>query len=418
MKAFEHNTPNEKTPSLMKYYYSRDKTLLGKTEDYHVLKEQVLANGYYTYRIKRLESNHSRILVETAYGERRWCIDCASNDYLGVNSSPAIYKSVIEAIQKYGIGAQGASMLNGNTPIHFELEEALAGFLRKEATLLSSSGYASQIAAMQGLLRPKDVVFYDQLSHSSLVDGMRLSGAAMYQYPHLDIRSLQMLLKTHRDDFRGAMIVTDGVFSAEGTIAPIPDLVRLAKSYDSTLLVDDAHGIGTTNDGKGCSAYEGVDIITGTLSKALGSAGGFITGSQEIIEYLRLFGTANCATTNLSIANAAASLQALRILETSPNLVKGLQEKVRYFRSKLREHDVHTTDSCAPIVAIICGNDVNAYKAWRELFKKGVLTHALPFPIVPKGKARIRIRLNSAISFTELDCVAEKISQITEYIIQ
>lgn len=409
-----NDTPNYKTTSVFRFLNTRDKFLLGKTLKYFDFQQQALKSNIYTYRINCLERKNARVLVQTANGEKKWVIDCASNDYLQMNQIPEVRNAAIEAIREYGVGAQGASMLNGNTPVHFALEQALAKFLRKEATILSSSGYTSQLAATQGLLRPTDVCFYDQYSHSSLVDGMRLSGATLYKYPHLDISALKKLIQDYRDKFMGAMIVTDGVFSAEGTIAPVPELVQLAREYNAVLLVDDAHGFGTINDGKGCSVYDGVDIITGTLSKALGSAGGFICGAQSTIEYLRFFGSANCSTTNLSVANAASSLQALKIIERNPAIVTRLQENVRYLRKKLSDNGIKTADTPCPIVVLICGKDAAAYEAWRDVFNAGVLVHALPFPIVPHGKSRLRIRLHTGLEVSDLDFVGDAIIKVSK----
>ena len=408
------NNISYKTTTVLRFLNTKDHDLLNKTEEYSFLKQDALENKVYPYRVNSLERIAPKVLVQTEDGEKKWVIDCATNDYLRMNDNPEVIRAAVEAIQQYGIGAQGASMLNGNTPIHFELEQMLASFLRKEAASLSSSGYASQLAATQGLLRPTDAVFFDHYSHSSLVDGMRLSGATMYQYPHRDTEALRKLLQDYRHKFRGAMIVTDGVFSAEGTIAPVAELVELARAHNAVLLVDDAHGIGTINGGKGCSIHDGIDLITGTLSKSFGSAGGFICGSEKLVDYLRFFGTANCSTTNVSVANAAASLQALKIIQSDPAIVGGLQEKVGYLRQQLYKNGIETVDSPAPIVSLVCGKDRYAYEAWRKVFDAGILVHALPFPIVPHGEARLRIRINTALEKADLDTVVDVITDVSK----
>ena len=280
--------------------------------------------------------------------------------------------------------------------------------------LLTNSGYACQMAVTQGLLRSTDAVFYDGFCHSSLVDGMQLSGAAMYRFRNGRQELLKDLLAKHRFGHRGALIVTDGVFSTDGTLAAVEGLIAAARAYDARLFVDDAHGIGTTNAGKGCSVFEGVDLVSGTLSKALGSAGGFVAGPVPVIDYLRLFGNAACNTVHVSVPNAAAALAALKLLQGEPGLVDRLQAKARYFRHELRQRGIETTDSPVPIISLVCGRDSDALRAWRALFDAGLLTHALPFPLVPRGQACVRLRLTLGFDEEHMDTVIRILSSRKE----
>ena len=398
-----------KSSSILRFLNTSGSDLFEKTERFHEYTETVFADRLWAYRICRLEKNGSRLLVETEFGERKWVLDCASNDYLQLSTDPEVIAATHSAVSALGVGAQGASMLNGNTLLHLELEKTLAQFLGKEAVLLSPSGYASMMSVMQGFLRPTDAVFYDRLCHSSLVDGMKLSGATMHFYPNRCVESLEKLLRDHRKQHRGAIVVTDGVFSAHGTIAPVAELVTLCRQYEAKLLVDDAHGIGTLNHGHGCAVMDGVDIVTGTLSKSLGACGGFVAGSKNVINYLRMFGNATCSTTNVSVANTAAALQSLRIIQREPERVKRLQEKVRKLRQSLSQMGIETVDTPAPIIALICGRDLDAWLAWQAMFNAGILLHALPFPIVPHGEALLRLRINLGLADKDLDYIANAI---------
>jgi len=400
-----------KKASLLRFMDSEAPDVFAKGEGYYEYIAGLKKERIYGYRVNTLSRDGCMAYVDVE-GEKKWIIDCASNDYLGMNKNPEVIKAVQTAAEEYGVGSQGASMLNGNTPIHFELERELAEFLGMEAATLSSSGYGSQIAAMQGLLRPSDAVFYDRLCHSSLTDGMRVSGATAYKYPHLDLDALEKLLKDFRHKHHGALIVTDGVFSAEGTVADVAGLMDLGRAYDARVLVDDAHGLGTLNGGRGSTYPVHADIVTGTLSKSLAAAGGFIAGPKNIIDYLRLFGSANCSTTNLTVANAAASLASLRIITTRPDLNEKLHNNVRYLRRRLAEKGVRTTNSASTIISVVCGDDFDAYRAWRKLFDKGVLSHPLPFPIVPFGQSRVRLRINASLTEEALDQVAVAVGEI------
>lgn len=302
-------------------------------------------------------------------------------------------------------------MLNGNTPIHIELESELSSFLNKEDTTLCASGYAMMAATTCGLLRGSDIVFYDQHSHPSLIDGMSISGVRMIRFPHNDAPALQSLMDKYRSAGRGAMIVADGVCSIDGSIAPVENLSRLAKDYDARLFIDDAHGIGTLSGGVGCTYGHEVDIIGGVLSKALASCGGFVSGPRNVIDYLRFFGRFNCATTNVSVANAAAANSSLKILKREPNRVNDLNQKVSKLRRILVDFGVEVIDSSTSILCIICGRDIDAYKLWRAILDKGVLCHALPFPIVPKGKARIRFRVNANMSDEDLEKIGDAVAE-------
>lgn len=409
------NRPKQdyRTTSPLKFLTSTSNDVFSRTADYGNLANSIKADNLWSFGATRLARKGGRILVKTETDEQKWLIDAASNDYLGLSHNLEIISSVTEAIVSYGVGAQGASMLGGNTPIHRDLENELADFLGKEAVMVGSSGYAVMIAACQGLLYQKDVVFYDSFCHQSLVDGMSLSGSKMYKYPHNDIKTLHELVEKYRHKYRGAMIVTDGVCSTNGSIAPIAELSTLSKQHHVRLFVDDAHGIGTLNAGRGCTANHDVDLVGGVLSKTFASAGGFLAGSREVIDYVRFFGNATCATTNISIANAATGLAALRLIRREPERVDALTNRVCFIREALAKEGCTVLDR-APIISIVCGSDVNAYHAWRDMFDGGVLAHALPFPIAPFEQAQLRLRINMALEDQDVADIIKAISHVVK----
>ena len=401
--------PLYETSSVIRCLTAPGKDLFAKTLKYKEMCDSAKADKMFTCRITCTHRKNGVLLAKTETGEERWVVDVASNDYLSLSHHPEVIAAVNEAIKEYGVGAQGAAMLNGNTPLHRILEEELAAFLGKEAVSMSSSGYGTMSAVISAITRSTDVIFHDHYCHPCLEDGMAISGAKTYKYPHNDMDALAKLLEQYRHRYRGALIVSDGVCSTNGSVAPVPELASLAKRYEARLFIDDAHGIGTLNGGRGCTAGHQVDLVGGVFSKALASAGGFIAGDKEVIEYIRFFGRSNCSTTNISVANAAASLAALRILRREPERVEALNAKVRRLREGLYDLGYPTSDSNSAIVSLICGTDADAYRAWRKMFDAGVLVHALPFPIVPLGESRIRVRLNHSLSNEHVGRVIEAI---------
>jgi 8-amino-7-oxononanoate synthase len=404
--------PHYETTSPLKYLTTPDREIFSRTVGYAALVKSAKLDDVWAFGVTRLAREGGHILVKTETGEEKWVIDAASNDYLGLSHNPVIVMAVTEAIISYGVGAQGASMLGGSTQVHKDLENELADFLGKEAVALCASGYSMMTAACQGLLHKGDVVFYDSFCHRSLVDGMILSRSKMYQYPHNDMETLRGLLLLHRNKYRGAMIITDGVCSTNGTIAPVAELVTLSQKHNARLFVDDAHGIGTLNNGEGCTKGYPVDLVGGVLSKALGASGGFLAGSREVIDYIRFFGNANCATTNISVANAAAALAALRLIRREPERVHALNHRIRMIQEDLSKNG-YTTLGTTPIISIICGSDSEAYKAWRTMFEMGILAHALPFPIVPFQQSRLRLRVNMFLDDRDVKNIVEAITQVT-----
>jgi 7-keto-8-aminopelargonate synthetase-like enzyme/acyl-CoA synthetase (AMP-forming)/AMP-acid ligase II/pimeloyl-ACP methyl ester carboxylesterase/acyl carrier protein len=392
--------------------------LFARTDRYMNFCKSVQIDQMYSFELNRIEQREGGlVLIETKDGERRWAVDLASHDYLGLTRHPEVIRATHEAIEEFGVGASGATLLNGNTPIHRALELELADWLHKEAVVLCPSGFSMMSAVTSGLLRPSDVVFFDEYSHASLLEGIKLSGARSIRFPHNDMQSLQRLLQRYRAESRGAMIVTDGVCSIDGSCAPVAELVAMAKNHEARLVIDDAHGIGTVGDGRGVTAGHDVDLVGGVLSKALGACGGFVAGERRVVEYIRFFGKSACATTNVSVANAAAALASLRLLRSEPSRVFELQQRVHRLRRGLRAEGVAVAETDAPIVSIVIGRDADAYRAWREALDLGVLAQALPFPIVPRDQARVRARVSHRLDPDLLDRAASALADASREVV-
>lgn len=386
--TWEHSSP-------LAFLNAPGRDLFARTDAYSDFCQGMQRDQLYSFELARIDEREGgQVLIETRDRERRWAVDLSSHDYLGLTRHPKVIEATRLAIEEFGVGASGATLLNGNTPVHRALEAELAEWLGKEAVALCPSGFSMMSGVTSGLLRPSDIVFFDEYSHASLLDGIRLSGARSIRFPHNNVDALQKLMARYRSECRGAMIVTDGVCSIDGSCALVGELATLARTYEARLVVDDAHGIGTIGDGRGTTVGHTVDLVGGVLSKALGACGGFVAGERRVVDYIRFFGRSACATTNVSVANAAAALASLRLIRSEPDRVTQLQQKVQDFRVTLRKEGIQVSDTPAPIVAIVVGRDADAYRLWREALDLGVLAQALPFPIVPREQARIRARIS------------------------
>lgn len=399
MTIVQTNKASARERSLLRFRRSVGRDLLTKTKDFCDFADELRADRTYGYRVRLEHRSGGQALARTDFGDERWIIDGTSNDYLGLATDDRVTSAVVDAVQRHGVGAQGAGMLNGNSIAHAQLEHELAAFLGFEAVMLVPSGFGAMQGTCQALLTPTDAVFADKYCHSSIEAGLRLGGGRIYRYPHRNAAALERLLEDHRDKHRGALIVTDGVFSTEGTVADVPALIDLARRFECRLMVDDAHGIGVLGPGgRGCGTGKGVDILGGTLSKSFGSGGGFVASDRATIEYLRLFAVSACTTTNLSIANAAGAHAALQVIRSEPARQTRLATLIEQVRSGLRRAGLDVGSDPTPIINITVGRDSLTYERWRELFDHGLLTHALPFPIVPHGKSAIRFRLTLSMT--------------------
>lgn len=323
-----------------------------------------------------------------------------SNDYLGLSTDPRVRRAAAEAAEAFGTGATASRLINGTMRPHEALERRLARFKNAEAALVFPTGYMANLGTIAALVGKGDVVYADRLCHASLIDGCRLSGASFRVFPHCDAQALERALR-RGVRARRRLIVTDGVFSMDGDLAPLPALAEVASRYEAILLVDDAHGTGVLGaTGRGTaqhlSAEDGIDVAIGTLSKALGSLGGFVTGSARLIDYLIQRARTFIYTTASPPSALAAALAALEIAEKEPARRVRLLRLARTLRQKLISLGLNVPEGETPIIPVIIGDSARALRMSQFLRREGFLVPAIRPPAVPPGTARLRISVQAS----------------------
>jgi glycine C-acetyltransferase len=301
--------------------------------------------------------------------------------------------------------------------LHLELEKRLAAFKGVEAAITFQSGFTANLATIPALVGKEDVIFSDWLNHASIIDGCRLSGGKIIPYDHCDAASLEAVIKENLSQFRRAIIITDGVFSMDGDVAPLDKIYEVAKKYDILLMVDDAHGEGVLGKGgRGIVDHFGlhgkVDVEVGTMSKAFGVVGGVVAGTPVIVEWLRLRGRPFLFSSAVTVPDAAACIAALDILESSTELVDRLWDNAKYFKTEMKKLGFDTGVSTTPITPVMLGEAPLAQQFSRELFEAGVFAMALGYPTVPQGKARIRVMISAAHAKGDLDKGLEAFAKV------
>ncbi|MBC8103414.1 MAG: glycine C-acetyltransferase [Cytophagales bacterium] len=352
------------------------------------------------------------LTVESAPGPRvfvegREMINLSSNNYLGLASDPRLKAAAIRAVEKYGAGAGAVRPIIGNLAIHNELEEVLSRFKGVQDTLVFQSGFTSNAGTIPTVTEAADVILSDELNHASIIDGCRLSKAKRVAYKHRDMEALEDALQSTQDS-RIRLIITDGVFSMDGDVAPLDKICDLAEQYDAAVMVDDAHGSGVMGkNGRGTASHFGVkdrvDIQLGTLSKAVGVVGGYIAGSRALKDWLTQRARPFLFSTGAPPAVAGACIEALRIMENDASLTERLWENTRYWQSGLRNlgFDIGVTET--PITPVLVGDEEKAQSLQRELRAAGILALAVVFPTVARGKARVRTMPTAAHTRADFD---------------
>lgn len=371
------------------------------------LKQQNLYNT-----IRTIDSPQGAWLVVDGKRVLNFC----SNNYLGLANDARLKHAARGAIEKFGVGPAAVRSIAGTLSLHLELEQRLAKFKGVEATITFQSGFNSNGAVIPALVAKEDVIFSDELNHASIIDGARLSGAKIVRYAHNDAEDLEhRILET--GNYRRALIITDGVFSMDGDIAPLPQIVEVAERHDLMLMVDDAHGEGVLGrGGRGIVDHFGmhgrVDVEVGTLSKAFGVVGGYVAGKKEIVEWLRQRGRPFLFSSAIPAADAAACIAAVDILEESTELVDRLWDNARYFKTEIQRLGFDTGASETPITPVMLGDAQLAQNFSRALFDNAIFAMAIKYPTVPQGKARLRVILSAAHSREDLDKGLEAFMQV------
>ncbi|MFY4773970.1 glycine C-acetyltransferase [Metabacillus sp. RGM 3146] len=333
-------------------------------------------------------------------------IQLSSNNYLGLTSHPRLRQAALSAVEKYGAGTGSVRTIAGTLTMHEELEKKLAEFKHTEAALVFQSGFTTNQGVLSAILTDKDVVISDALNHASIIDGIRLTKAARKVYKHADTKDLERALKESAD-YRVRLIVTDGVFSMDGNIAPLPEIVELAEKYDALVMVDDAHASGVLGEnGRGTVNHFGLDgrvhIQVGTLSKAIGVLGGYVASTRTLIDYLIHKGRPFLFSTSHPPAVTEACIEAINVLIEEPELIEKLWENTRFFKKGLEELGFQTGTSETPITPVIVGDEALSHKFSDRLLEYGVFAQGIAFPTVAKGMARVRTIVTAQHSKEEL----------------
>ena len=365
--------------------------------------KSIRRNGLYKSETQIVTPQNT--LIRTPDGET---INFCANNYLGLANHPEIVEAAAEGLGEYGYGLASVRFICGTQDLHKALERRISGFLNTDDTILYTSCFDANAGLFETLFGPEDAVISDALNHASIIDGIRLCKARRSIYPHADMAHLDGRLKDAADA-RFRVIATDGVFSMHGDVAPLKEICRLADAHDALVMVDDSHATGFLGaNGRGtpefCGVEDRIDILTGTLGKALGGAsGGFTTGRGEIIEYLRQRSRPYLFSNTLAPPIVAGGLKALDLAETRPEYRRNLMQNTAYFRKAMSERGFHIAEGIHPIVPIMLGDEQKTVRMAMAMNERGIFVVGFSYPVVPKGEARIRVQISAAHTQKQLD---------------
>lgn len=384
-----------------------DKAIAWIDDEIAALKEAGLFN-----RIRTIESpmdGHVTI-------DGRSLLNFCANNYLGLANHPRLRTAVKEAVDRYGVGPGAVRTIAGTMTLHIQLEERLAAFKRADACITLQSGFTANLATIPALVGKGDVIFSDELNHASIIDGSRLSRANVVRYAHNDVADLRRKI-AETTEYGRRLIVTDGVFSMDGDIAPLDKICEVAEEHDILLMVDDAHGEGVLGEGgRGIVDHFGlhgrVDVEVGTLSKAFGVMGGLVAGKKSIIDWLRQRGRPFLFSSALTVPDTAACLAAVELLQESTELVDRLWRNAALFKQEMQAMGFNTGVTQTPIVPVMLGEAALAQKFSQRLFEEGVFAMAIAYPTVPQGKARIRVMNSAAHSQNDLEVALDTFGRV------
>ncbi|MBE3599079.1 MAG: glycine C-acetyltransferase [Limnochordaceae bacterium] len=372
---------------------------------------ELRARGIFRYP-RVLDSPQQAVAVV----DGRKVINLSSNNYLGLANHPYLKETAEKAVRDWGVGSGAVRPIIGTLRMHEELERRIAAFKKTEAALVFQSGFTANAGTVAAILGKEDVIVSDELNHASIIDGCRLSRAEIRIFPHRDVEALRRLLEEARPKARRILVVTDGVFSMDGDIAPLPEIVRVAREFGAITMVDDAHASGVLGkNGRGSVDHFGLhgqlDIQVGTLSKAIGVLGGYVAGSRSLIDYLIARARPFLFSTSHPPAVTAACLAAFDLLEREPERIQRLWDNTRYFKDGLKRIGFDTGASETPITPVIVGDESKAMRLSDELFDLGVFAQGIVYPTVPRGKARVRTIVTAEHTRDDLDRALEAFEQ-------
>ncbi|MFN8438632.1 MAG: aminotransferase class I/II-fold pyridoxal phosphate-dependent enzyme [Cytophagales bacterium] len=407
---------NSTEQSLADFFEIAENDVLSRASYFQKFIDDITLKKHFNYkRVATDASGSSRQIICNSDGRLRDMIYMASNDYLSLCNHNRLKKASINAILKYGVGASSAPLLGGTTELHVELEEKIAKFKYCESAMLFSSGFGTNYGAIMALLNNKDLAIVDMYAHASIIDGCKNTNLKYFK--HNDPQSLEQILARNHSEYRTKMVIIDGVYSMEGDIAKLDEIVEIARRYGALIMLDEAHATGVLGkNGHGTLEHfnlqRKVDIVTGTFSKALGAVGGFVAGSKEIITLLNFYARSYMFSAAISTPTVAAVLEALDIIEEEPEHRIKLWQNIIYFKSGLLSLGFNIGNCETAIFPIIIGNDNITKEICRELHESNIYVNPVLYPAVPKRLSRIRISLMSAHSFEQLDYVLNKLEHL------
>lgn len=366
--------------------------------------EEVQEMGMYPYFTPIQEVTGNKVKVDG-----KEMIMVGSNNYLGLVNHPRVMKAAQEAVDRYGVATCGSRFLNGTLDIHTELEERLAKFMKKEAALAFSTGFQTNQGIISTLISRGDAVVTDRMVHASIIDACRLSYGDVHKFKHNDMADLERITSSLDNDI-GKLIVVDGVFSMEGDLANLPEIVEIAKENNAKVMVDDAHGIGVMGkNGRGTAEHFGVeddvDLVMGTFSKSFASLGGFVAGEKKVISYIKHFARSLIFSASITPASVATVLTTLDIIENEPERRERLWQITEKMKSGFQAMGYNTGPTETPIIPVIIGDDEMAFMLWRLLREAGIFANPVVYPAVPKDQSLIRTSYSATHSDEELDTV-------------
>ncbi len=399
--------------TLADFYDLEDDDIFTKAFPAHEYIADFSSTGCFTYRRPLVSPCDNRTVIrDETTGSTRPMIMMASNNYLGLINHPKVVRAGVEAYERYGAGGSSAPYLSGTFDITLELERKLAEFKGCEAAMVFPAGYSANVGIVSALLRPGDVAVVDKLDHASIIDGCRLSGAALKSFGHMDVDKLERCLKACDDRYRGKLVITDGVFGMDGDICPLPDIVEVARRYNARVMVDDAHATGVIGKtGRGTTEHFGmggkVDLVMGTFSKSLGGIGGFVASKKEVITYIRLYARSYFFSAALPPCICATVKAALEVIEEEPGRIARLHDNVRYLHGRLEAAGLTVSPPGTAVLSVLVGDELTLRKMSRRIHELGLYINPLPYPSVPRNQARFKFSLMATHTREDLDEAAD-----------
>lgn len=385
-------------------------SLMDKVTNFTAAKEVIAMSHYPYFRVINSEQD-----TEVMCNGKKMLM-MGSNSYLGLTNHPRVIEAAKKATDKYGTGCAGSRFLNGTLDIHIELEEKLAKLVGKEASLAFAAGYMANLGAISSMVDRGEVIVTDKYDHASILDGCMLSFGKMVRFSHNNMDHLETVLSKKVGD-KNSLIVVDGIFSMEGDIADIPNITKLAKKYNASVMVDEAHSIGVLHKtGAGAAMHlectDDVELIMGTFSKSLASVGGFIAGSKDVIHYLKHHARPLIFSASLPPASAASVIESLNIMEEEPERIEQLWDNTNYMLENFKNMGYDTGTSNTPVIPLHVGDMMNAFKMWKQLDEEGVFINPIVPPAVPPNDTLIRTSFMATHTRDQLDLALEKFEKI------